>query len=102
MDNFVCVKVFETGNDLAQVALNFKFCESLSSLQQLIQGLVRTDLQKNINVLLILKNVLKTNNICMVKGLVDLDFRDKLEFLAFTIIKLVTFCRALLLVKEDF
>ena len=82
MDDSICVEVLEGRNYLSQVALNLEFCQSLSSLQQLIQSLVRTDLQKNVNVLLVLKNVLKANNICMMKRLVDLDFGNKLEFLA--------------------
>ncbi len=78
MDDFVDVQIFKGTDDLDQVILNLHFCESFSAFDQLVQSMVRTDFQKNVNVLMVLENVLELYNVVVVQGFVDLDFGDKL------------------------
>jgi len=77
MDNSISVKILHSRENLNDIALNFKLCEPLSPLKELIKGLIGTDLEQNIHVFLILKHMLKTNNVGLVERLMNLDFRDK-------------------------
>ena len=50
----------------------------LSSSEQLIERLVLTQLKQNVDILSILKEVFKANNVVVVQTSVDLDLRHKL------------------------
>ena len=52
--------------------------EPLSSSKQLIEGLVLTQLKQNVDILSILKEVFKANNIIVMQTSMDLDLRHKL------------------------
>lgn len=75
VDHFVTVQVFECDNDLNDVALHFEFRETLSALDEFIESIVRAQFEQNVNVFVIFKNVLESNNVLMIQTLVDLDFR---------------------------
>ena len=50
----------------------------LSSSEQLIERLVLTQLKQNVDILSILKEVFKANNVVVMQTSVDLDLRHKL------------------------
>ena len=52
--------------------------KSFSSSEQLIERLVLTQLKQNVDILSILKEVFKANNVVVMQTSVDLDLRHKL------------------------
>lgn len=65
MDNPVMMQVLESIDDLAGVALDLEFVETLTPLQQLVHTLVAAKLQKNVDALAILEKVHELCHICM-------------------------------------
>ncbi len=63
MNDPVLMQVLERIDDLNCETLHFKFMQSLSSSQEFIQGLVCAQLQQDVNVLSILKEVLELDNV---------------------------------------
>ena len=51
--------------------------KSLSSSDQLIQSLIRTQFQQNINIFIILKEMLESNYICIMEGPMNLNLTHK-------------------------
>jgi len=39
MNDFICVKVLQSADNLSTVALNFELCESFSSFEEIIESL---------------------------------------------------------------
>jgi hypothetical protein len=74
---------------LYKVVLYFHFSQSLPSLDQLVQRVVRANFQQNVHILVVLKHVFELNDMVVVERFVDLDFCDKLNYQSFT------FCLAL-------
>lgn len=65
MDDSTAVEVLEGGDELEGVVLDFEFRELLPPLQQLVQCLVLADLEENVHVLVILKEMFESDNIGM-------------------------------------
>lgn len=63
MDNFVLVEINQSLNDLLQVVSDFHFSQSLPTLYQLVESLVGTELQQDIDVLVVLKHMLEFNDV---------------------------------------
>ena len=59
VDDAVTVQVLHSGAELVDVALNLKFVKSLPPSKKLVQRLVLAQLEKNVDVLCILKEVLE-------------------------------------------
>ena len=78
MDDSVTVKIFEGAADLVDVTLCLQLVESLSSSQELIQRLIRTELEQDVDVLGIFKEVLEPDDIIVMERSVDFDFRHEL------------------------
>ena len=78
MDYPVLVEVFECTNDLSCVALDFKLVETLASFQKFVHALVRAQLQQDVHVLAIFKEVLEVAHVGMLDATVDFDFTHEL------------------------
>lgn len=74
MDNSILVEVFESSHDLVHVADGFYLSESFPSFDEIIKALVRTELQKNVDVILVLEKVFKSDDTLMFHTSVDFDF----------------------------
>lgn len=74
MNDAVTVEVLDGGADLVYVALNFKLVEALASAEQLVEGLVLTQLEQDVDVLGVFEEVFETDDVVLVKGAVNFDF----------------------------
>ena len=68
------VHVLQGLHDLDCVALNFELVQSLSPPKQLIHRLVAAQLQENVHILVVLEEVLKTDDMAVDKRSVDFNF----------------------------
>ena len=73
VDDTVTVQVLHDRAELVHVALDLKFVKSLPSSQKLVQLLVLTQLEKNIDVLCILEEVFEADDVVVVERSMDLD-----------------------------
>lgn len=73
MNDFVAVHVFDSESHLEEVALCLHFGETFAALNELIEGLVRADLQQNVYAFSILEEVFEAHYILEFEGAVDLD-----------------------------
>lgn len=78
MNDAMTVEVLDGGTDLVYVALNFEFVEALASAEQLVEGLVLTQLEQDVDVLGVLEEVFETDDVVLVKGAVNFDFGHQL------------------------
>ena len=78
MDHAVSVQVLNSRADLHHVALDLKFMETFASAKEFVQALVLAQLQEDVYVLSVLKEVLKPDDIVVVQTAVDLDLRHQL------------------------
>ena len=67
VDDFVVVEVGERLHYLMQVILHLHLSKALPALYQLVQSLICTDLQQDINVFMVLKHVLELYDVLIVK-----------------------------------
>jgi hypothetical protein len=74
----MAMQVFQSTAKLGHVALDFKFVETLSSPQLVIQCLIFAQLKQNIDIFRVLKEVLEADNIAVVQGPVNLNFGHQL------------------------
>lgn len=72
------VQILERSDDLHNVALDLKLVKSLSSSDELVECLVGTELKEDVHALVILKEVLEPNDVCVVQRSMNLDFRHEL------------------------
>lgn len=79
MDDSVRMEVLEGSNDLNDVALHLQLVEPLSSSYQLVQRLVGAQLEQDVNVFIVLKEMFEPNDVSVVKRSVDLNLAH--EFL---------------------
>jgi hypothetical protein len=100
MDDFVCMHVFQGRDHLDGVALYFELVKSFSSSKELVHRLTGTQLQQNIDTIIVLEEMLKANNMLMHKRSVNFDLTQKL-YENFLKTRISTFCRALDLVRVD-
>ncbi len=73
MNHTVVVHVLQGLGYLVEVALGLDLGQTLPSLNELIEGLVGTQLQQNIHVLMILEDVLKVDNVLVLQPSVNLN-----------------------------
>lgn len=66
MNNSVIVKIFQGIYDLENVKFCLEFRKPFSSLAKIIEGLVGTDFQENIDILVVFENVLESHNIWVI------------------------------------
>lgn len=78
MDDSVTVKIFEGATNLVDITLGFQLVESLPSSKELIQRLIRAELEQDVDVLGIFKEVLEPDDIIVMERSVDFDFRHEL------------------------
>ena len=78
VDDAMTVKVFDCRTDLIDVTLDFELVEALPTAQQLVQRLVLAQLEENIDVLCVLEEVFEADDVVLVEGAMDLDFRHQL------------------------
>ena len=76
---FRLMNVRETFDKLEDKILDFKLSQSFPLLQQVIQGIMTAKLEKDIDILSILKNMVKTDNSSMSKRFMDLNLSDELN-----------------------
>jgi len=74
MNDAMTVEVLDSGTDLVYVALNFKLVEALTSAEQLVERLVLTQLEQDVDILGVLEEVLETDDVVLVKGAMNFDF----------------------------
>ena len=67
MNDSVTVKVLHCQANLVNIALDFKLVESLSTAEQIIQGLVLTQLEQDVDVFSVFKEVLKAYDVVLVE-----------------------------------
>ena len=67
MDDAMAVQVFDGLGNLVNVALNLELVEALATSQKLVQRLILAKLQKYVNILSILKEVLEAHNVVLVE-----------------------------------
>ena len=72
------MQILQGTDHLHRVALNFKFVQSLTSLNQIVERLVGTDLQQNVDVFVVLEKVLKLAYKGVFDTFVDPDLRHEL------------------------
>jgi hypothetical protein len=84
VDDFVLMQIHQGGDDLGEVVLDFHLGEPLPPLDELVEGLVGTNLQKDIDVFVVLKYMLEFHNIWVAERLVDFDLSDQLHDVRYT------------------
>jgi hypothetical protein len=72
------VKILETLEDLDTIALCFYFSQAFASFDTVTQALVSTDLQYNINILVVFKMMVKFTDVLVIEAAVDFDLRHQL------------------------
>lgn len=71
------VQILDSCADLGDVALDFKLMQTLSATKQLVETLVLTQLEQDVNILSILEKMLEAHNVVVMKTPVDLDLRHQ-------------------------
>ena len=56
------MEIFEASYDLVHVTNSFHLGETLSSFDKIVQALIGTEFQQNVDVILIFEKVLKSDN----------------------------------------
>lgn len=74
------VEVLQRTDDLNHIALNFKLMESLTSSDKLIQSLIGTKLQQDVDVFIVFKEVLEPNDVRVMQTSVNFDLAHQLLF----------------------
>ena len=77
MDYAVAVEVFQSGNNLLEVALDLEFGEALATFKKLVKRLVGAKFEQNVYVFLVFEHMLEVYNVLVMKRFVDLDFGNK-------------------------
>ena len=78
MNYAMLVQVLKSVDDLGSVTLHFKFMKAFSTLEQFVHALVLAELQENVDILAVLKKVLKVAHISMFDAAVDFDLTHQL------------------------
>ena len=78
MNDAMTVKVLNGGTDLVDVALHLELVQALTAAQQLVQRLVLAQLQEDVDVLCVFKEVLEAYDVVLVKRAVNLNLTHKL------------------------
>lgn len=78
MNDAMTVKVLNGGTDLVDVALDLELVQALTAAQQLVQRLVLAQLQEDVDVLRVLKEVLEAYDVVLVKRAVNFDLTHEL------------------------
>ena len=73
MDDLTRVHILHRKDKLVDVVSCLNFMQSLSTLDQVGERLVRADVKHDVDILLILKVAIKANNVLMVERPVDFD-----------------------------
>lgn len=73
MNDFILVQIDKRINNLAEIVHDLHLNQTLSSFNQLVQSLIRTYFQQNVNVLVVLKHMLKFNDVRMAQWFVNFD-----------------------------
>lgn len=66
VDDFVLVQIFQGRNYLSKIVLSLHFCKSFPPFDELVEGVVCTDFQKNIHIFVIFEYMLKFDNVGIV------------------------------------
>jgi hypothetical protein len=72
------VQVFDSSTYLVDIALGFELVKALSSPKQLIQRLIMTEFKENVNVFSIFKEMLKADDVVVMKTSVNFDLTHQL------------------------
>lgn len=72
------VHVLDSRANLVHIALDLELVQAFPAPQQLIQGLVGAQLKQNVDVLRVLEEVLKADDVVVMEGSVDLDLGHQL------------------------
>ena len=80
MNNSMSMQILESIDNLHCVALHFNFMKTFSSSQKFIQTLILTQLEENIDIISVFKEMLELNNVLMLNGPVNFDLTHKLLF----------------------
>ena len=79
MDHAGLVKMGEHREQLKEVTLHLELGETLTTLEQLVHGLVVTDLEQDVDVFVVLEVVFEVYDIGVVKRLVDFYLGEQLK-----------------------
>ena len=93
MDDFLVVDVDEALDEVVEVVLQLRFCDALALFHHLVEGVVRAELEHNVDVLAVLEDVVEQQDVLMFQGFVDFNFSDELNR------RMGTFCLALFFFK---
>jgi hypothetical protein len=66
--------------NLVDVALHLQLVQALAATEQLVERLVLTQLQKDVDILSVLEEMLEADDMVLVEGAMDLDLGHKLLF----------------------
>ena len=72
------VQVFDSSTDLVDIALGFELVKALSPPKQLIQRLIMTEFKENVDVFSIFKEMLKADDVVVMKTSMNFDLTHQL------------------------
>ena len=67
VDDAMTVEVLDSGADLVDVALDFELMEALTPAQELVQRLILAELEEDVDILCVLEEVLKANDVVLME-----------------------------------
>ena len=88
MNDFAAVQVDEPINKLGDEILGFILGQPLSFFKDVVEGVVAAELQQNVYIVVILKNMIEADHSPMLQSFVNFNFSDKL------LNRCITFCFA--------
>jgi hypothetical protein len=97
VDDLGAVDVDEAFGQLRDEELRLIFVESLLLLEEFIEGVVATEFEQHVHILIVFENMFEPNNSSMFQHFVDFDFGDELHMGSSTFCLALAFLRFYLL-----
>lgn len=79
MDDSIAVHVFDGEGHLKEIALGLDFGEALAAFDEFVEGLVGAHLEKDVDALGVLEEVLEAHDVLEFQGTVDPDLGGQLR-----------------------
>lgn len=73
MDNSVRMQVLQSGNDLICIALDFELIQTFTPLQQFVETLVLTKLEKDVDAFAVFEEMCELSNVRVLDRTMNLD-----------------------------
>ena len=78
VNDTMAVQVLDSSADLVDVALHFQLVETLTTSEELIEGLVLTQLKQNVDILGVFEEVFEADNVVVMQTAMNFDFTHEL------------------------